>query len=141
LASPVSPHSIKFVFSDETGEYRQNMSKKARKQNPYYVRGSVLVDALDYKELVPYIRGVKNKHDFNETEEIKYSDIWNWEHDRKGDKNKARRGMEYVEDCLSCLLEIESVLYIFTVTYLNRYSPYAASNADILARFRPFGHG
>lgn len=119
MASPVSAHSIKFIFSDETGEYRVNMSKKARKQNPYYVRGSLLIDALDYKELVPYIREVKNKHAFDETEEIKYSDIWNWKHDRKGDKDKATRGMEYVEDCLSCLSDIESVLYIFTVTYLN----------------------
>jgi len=111
---------IVFAFSDEVGEYKKNMSKKAMKQNVFYIRGSLLIDAIEYKELVPIARTIKGSCGFGANEEIKYSDIWNWEHGRKGGKKRAEKGREYIENCLSHLKSVDSVKYIFTVTFLDK---------------------
>lgn len=111
---------VLFIFSDEVGEYRKNMSKRAMKQNLFYIRGSLLIDVAEYKELVPMVRETKENCGFGVNEEIKYANIWNWEHGRKGNKEKAERGREYIEECLSILDKCDTTKYIFTVTFLDR---------------------
>lgn len=108
-----------FVFSDEVGEYKKNMRKKAARKNKYYIRGSLFIDAFAYKELIPIIRELKTNHGFDANYEIKFSDIWNWEHGRGGDKEKAEIGRKYIESCLDKLKQINDVKYIFTVTFLD----------------------
>jgi len=108
-----------FVFSDEVGEYKKRMSEKAMRQNKFYIRGSLFIDSSDYKKLVPIVRTIKTNSGFAANNEIKFSDIWNWEHGRNGDKEKAKNGREYIRSCLSHLKLINSVKYIFTVTFLD----------------------
>ena len=68
--------TIYFVFSDESGNYRQVRNIRFNLKNPYYLRASLLMRGDDWLFLDKYYRQLKREFGLASENEIKYSDVW-----------------------------------------------------------------
>ncbi|MDB2314734.1 DUF3800 domain-containing protein [Flavobacteriaceae bacterium] len=120
--------SIVFGFSDESGDYRPKRSENWVGKVPFYVRGTLLIDAENWKELFNRFNFIKRKYDLPD-EEIKWSYLWSL---RSHQKTKApvrdkedyaflkdfeyHHLIDYVEETLSILNQINSAEVVITLT-------------------------
>lgn len=119
--------AIKFGFCDECGTYNKNRSDRQKKIHPYYVRGLILMDADQYKDLTTEFNGLKRSLGFRK-EEIKWSYIWSLRSCQKnGTTPKQSRDfyflkdidyhkiIDFAEDSLKLLQKVKAKT-IFTIT-------------------------
>jgi hypothetical protein len=120
--------SIIFGFCDESGEYKPIRNARFNTTVPFYVRGTILIEAKDWKELYNRFNYIKRKHKLPD-EEIKWSYLWSI---RSHQKNKTEirekkdyyflrqfdyhQLIEYVDETLAIINLIESAEVILTVT-------------------------
>ncbi|MBW9221498.1 DUF3800 domain-containing protein [Methanothermococcus sp. SCGC AD-155-C09] len=114
---------IFFVFSDESGNYKQNPGRKFLKSNPYYIRSAFIIEALEWKSLRKKFLDLKWQYYLNKHDEIKWSDIWS-------EYKKYKNGMvqeeeylnkiEFIKRSLKFLNKLSYCKIIFTITDNNK---------------------
>jgi len=122
---------VYFAFSDESGKYKKERTKKFISKNPYYCRSAVLLEAGEwlnfrntYDGLKRDILGVDSRQD------IKWSYIWSlFKHFQKKESLSpakpyyALRGIpldllvEFIRRVLQLLTDCRSSRILFTVTF------------------------
>jgi hypothetical protein len=65
-----------FCFSDECGDYKQNMTEKQLRNHPYYIRSTLLINSNEWKILNLNFRELKNKYGLPLSKELKWANIW-----------------------------------------------------------------
>lgn len=120
--------TIFFVFSDESGNYRQERNIRFNQKNPYYLRVSLLIRGDDWLFLDNYYRQLKREFDLPSQTEIKYSDVWtiiNYQRDNSR-KLKTRliplkdypieKLVEFINETIHVLEELQYARIVITVT-------------------------
>jgi hypothetical protein len=123
--------SIIFGFCDESGEYKPDRSDRFNRIVPFYVRGTLLIEAADWKELYNRFNYIKRKYKLPD-EEIKWSYLWSIRSHQKNNTKINEKDdyyflrefeyhqlIDYVEETLAILNMIESSDIILTVTSNN----------------------
>lgn len=119
---------IIFGFSDESGEYKPERTDKFINKVPYYVRGTLLIDAENWKELYNRFNYIKRKHKLP-NQEIKWSYLWSLRSHQKTNTEIRKsedyyflkdidyhKMIDYVEETLQILNNIKSAEVILTLT-------------------------
>jgi len=120
--------SIIFGFSDESGEYRPKRTEKFIQKVPYYVRGTLLINAENWKELFNRFNYIKRKHELPD-EEIKWSYLWSLRSLQRSNNLVKEKDdyyflknfdyhqlIDFVQETLNILNQIESAEVILTLT-------------------------
>ncbi len=68
--------TIYYAFSDESGHYKRNRTKRDNERYPYYVRAIVLFEANQWKYLNSQFLCLKNEFSLSRQQEIKWDYIW-----------------------------------------------------------------
>lgn len=112
--------NVYYAFSDEAGLYSLRPTNKFIKNNPYYVRSTVLVKVKEYADFQKKIHKIKKKYNLPISEEIKWSDVWR---NKKGNprneiigKYKSDELLKYISTFFTLAEDIPSLKIILTVT-------------------------
>ena len=68
--------AVYFCFSDESGSYSDNMTKKQIQVHPYYVRAVIMIDAAEWRTLNRQFRELKEAYSIPINREFKWSYLW-----------------------------------------------------------------
>ncbi|QAV33773.1 Protein of unknown function [Fervidobacterium changbaicum] len=80
-----------FVFSDESGSYKEIRGDKFVKKTPFYVRASLIMDSNDWLQLKDEFYKLKESYQIPIGIEIKWSDMWILKkHQEKGEPLKSK---------------------------------------------------
>lgn len=65
-----------FCFSDECGAYSHPMSKKFLNRHPFYIRTTLLMNSMDWKDLNKKFKELKSKYSIPLSKEVKWAYLW-----------------------------------------------------------------
>jgi len=121
--------SIFFGFSDECGDYKAERDERFTSKNPFYVRGTLLIDGEEYKNLSRRIQSLRISMNLP-AGEIKWSYLWSLLSYINTNKEITERQkfyflrdvdyktlIDYVNKCLSLLNQLNFCKIILTVTF------------------------
>lgn len=119
---------IYFAFSDENGTYSQKCSEQHLLRHPYYIRATIIVDAIQYWEISSRISSLRDRFKIDPHLEIKWSDIWESRQvEKRGKKIRDARIkaisdigykslMSYMEDLCKLVGDIPTLQSIISIT-------------------------
>lgn len=108
-----------FIFSDECGNYAESRSIRFKKNHPFYVRSTVIINSIDYQLFEKDIMLLKQKFDFPLNSEIKWSHLGDARNNRLPspiENTPLTVLKKYIESFLQRASNMSSLKYIFTVT-------------------------
>lgn len=116
-----------FVFSDESGQYKQSRTPKFIKSHPLYVRSTLIMDSSEWKTLSERFFELKRIKSLPIEKEIKWEYLWEiWEYECRGKKIqkdcmflesfKYKELEDFVEKSLSLLDNMQYKSIIITLT-------------------------
>ncbi|HIP90828.1 MAG TPA: DUF3800 domain-containing protein [Methanothermococcus okinawensis] len=117
------------MFSDESGNYKQNPKEKFLNSNPYYIRSAFIIEALEWKVLRKNFIDLKIKYGINPYDEIKWSDIWR-DYKRRGKDKKLQDKIEFIKNSLNLLKDLNYCRIIFTKEIEVKKMAYSEYNAE-----------
>lgn len=113
--------TIYFAFSDENGAYRRLRGRKFIRAHPYYVRATVIIDALEWKKLESGYCDLKRKYDIPDEKEVK----WSFARSIHAFKNKGKEIREKEAFYFLRAFESEQLLeFLFESVHLLRTLDY-----------------
>lgn len=120
---------IYFIFCDEYGTYKKEKTDKFLKANPFYIRSTLIIDALEWKKLNKDFVKLKNKYSLPIDKEIKWSYPWTLRSLKENNKKITEKEdikflenydyhdlIDFIDKCISILKQLNYVKIIFTVT-------------------------
>lgn len=105
-----------FVFSDESGNYKQNPTEKFLRAHPYYIRSAYIIKATEWPILREKIIQLRSIYYLRNYEELKWNDPWRWYKEGKILENRYRELIKYFKESLKLLTELSFCKIIYTVT-------------------------
>ena len=117
-----------FVFSDETGCYKQIRNDKFLKAHPFFIRASLIINSNDWLMLNQKFYQVKKCYGIPAENEVKWSYIWSLKKDRENETLSKDKDyyflkdftednlIEFVKSCLGLLTECSYCKIIYTIT-------------------------
>lgn len=121
-----------FAFSDESGQYRDNVSNNWCRRNPYYVRSIVLLDVESWRTLKEQFFALKDKHGLSPDKEIKWSYVWSLHKHRQNNEGipksapyyflrdvSERKLLDFISDSCELMSKCHYCKIMFTVTFNN----------------------
>ncbi len=131
-----------FVFSDESGAYKQNRGPNYLRKRPYYVRSALMIDVDNWIKLKERFIEVKKSKNLPLDKEIKWSYLWSLKKHRNNNETipadrpyyflrdfKEEDLISYVKDVCLMLKDCNMNKIIITIT-LNEFTA-AISKANI----------
>jgi hypothetical protein len=126
-----------FCFSDECGEYYQNITHRQLLTHPFYVRSTLLINSSEWKFLNNRFRELREKYGIP-FGEIKWVNLWSLRNYQKNQKEVPEKTgfkhlenidyhtiIDFIEESLSILNELNSKKIIITYTRNNKARGYS----------------
>ncbi len=136
-----------FVFSDEAGEYKKDRTEVFLRNNPYYIRATIIMDSADWINLRNSFYDLKKKKlpGLAIHQEVKWSYIWSiYKHKKNNEnipKNKPyyflkkydyKKLLDFVEQALKLLETCKTSCIIYTITINDRNETHKIEEKKII---------
>lgn len=116
-----------FCFSDECGAYTNPMSGKFLARHPFYIRTTLLMNSLDWKELNKRFKELKVKYQIPLTQEVKWAYLWTLSECEKRNKELPNElkflqhlgyngTLSFITECLALIQTMQEKTIIATFT-------------------------